>query len=219
MLAFDSIFSNELSFVMTIESSLAFLFAIFIFGITPGPGVFAILSRALSSGASACFSLALGMVISDIIYLVLACYGLAALAEHWSEAFTVVRIAGAGYLIYLGAKMWWASRQQNHGANSLKEKSSLSFLQGFIISASNPKVILFYIAFLPTFMDLSSLSRGDIILAALLTLIGLMVGLMMIAIGASTARRYIHSASGQKVLNRTSGGIMIGAGAYLASSS
>lgn len=204
---------------MTIESSLTFLFAIFIFGITPGPGVFAILSRALLSGASACFSLALGMVISDIIYLVLACYGLAALAEHWSEAFTVVRIAGAGYLIYLGVKMWRATRQQNHSEIGLKEKSRRSFLHGFIISASNPKVILFYIAFLPTFMDLSALSRGDIIIAAFLTLIGLMVGLMMIAIGASSTRRYIHSPRGQKALNRTSGGIMIGAGAYLASNS
>jgi threonine/homoserine/homoserine lactone efflux protein len=150
---------------MTIESSLTFLLAIFIFGITPGPGVFAILSRALLSGASACFSLALGMVISDIIYLVLACYGLAALAEHWSEAFTVVRIAGAGYLIYLGVKMWRATRQQNHSE------------------------------------------------------IGLMVGLMMIAIVASSTRRYIHSPRGQKALNRASGGIMIGAGAYLASNS
>ena len=165
------------------------------------------------------FFLALGMVISDIIYLVLACYGLAALAEHWSEAFTVVRVAGAGYLIYLGVKMWRATRQQNHSEIGLKEKSRRSFLHGFTISASNPKVILFYIAFLPTFMDLSALSRGDIIIAAFLTLIGLMVGLMMIAIGTSSTRRYIHLPRGQKALNRTSGGIMIGAGAYLASSS
>lgn len=204
---------------MTLESSITFLLAIFIFGITPGPGVFAILSRALLSGASACFFLALGMVISDIIYLVLACYGLAALAEHWSEAFTVVRIAGAGYLVYLGVKMWRTARQQNHGEISMKGKSSRSFLQGFIISASNPKVILFYIAFLPTFMDLSTLSRSDIILASFLTLIGLMAGLMGIAVGAASARRYIRSPRGQKALNRTSGGIMIGAGAYLASNS
>lgn len=204
---------------MTIESSITFLLAIFIFGITPGPGVFAILSRALLSGASACFSLALGMVISDIVYLILAFYGLAALAEHWSEAFTFVRIAGAGYLIYLGVNMWRASRLKNHNGMSLKEKTSMSCLQGFIISASNPKVILFYIAFLPTFMDLSALSTGDMFLAAALTLIGLMAGLMLIAIGASTARRYIHSPRGQKNLNRTSGSIMIGAGAYLASSS
>jgi len=203
---------------MTIESSLSFLLAIFIFGITPGPGVFAILARALVAGAPACFFLALGMVISDMVYLILACLGLAALAEHWSEAFMVVRILGAIYLIYLGVQMWRASRQSLLAEADVKEKSGLSFMQGFIISASNPKVILFYIAFLPTFMDLTVLSHGDIVLAAFLTLIGLMVGLMMIAYGASSARRYIHSPRGQKTLNRTAGSVMIGAGTFLASS-
>jgi threonine/homoserine/homoserine lactone efflux protein len=203
--------------MMTIESSLSFLLAIFIFGITPGPGVFAILARALVAGAPACFFLALGMVISDIIYLVLACYGLAALAEHWSEAFTVIRIAGAIYLIYLGVKMWRTARQPLRVDSQKEENTGLSFLQGFVISASNPKVILFYIAFLPTFMDLSVLSHGDIVLAAFLTLVGLMAGLMMIAAGASAARRFIHSSQGQKTLNRTAGSVMIGAGTFLAS--
>jgi len=203
---------------MTLESSLSFLLAIFIFSITPGPGVFAILARALMSGTSACFFLALGMVISDMVYLILACYGLAALAEHWSEAFTVVRIVGAAYLIYLGVKMWRVSRQPFSAEVETKEKTGLSFLQGFIISASNPKVILFYIAFLPTFMDLTVLTHSDIALAAFLTLIGLMAGLMLIAAGASSARRYIHSPRGQKTLNRTAGTVMIGAGTFLASS-
>ncbi len=203
---------------MTIESAFSFLLAIFIFGITPGPGVFAILARALVSGAPSCFFLALGMVISDILYLVLACFGLAALAESWSEAFMVVRVIGAFYLVYLGIKMWQASRQQLPDEVVFKEKTEMSFLQGFVISASNPKVILFYIAFLPTFMDLTVLTRVDIALAAFLTLIGLMTGLMMIAYGASSARRYVRSTQGQKILNRTSGSVMIGAGAYLVSS-
>ncbi len=203
---------------MTLESSLSFLLAIFIFGITPGPGVFAILARALVSGASSCLFLALGMVSSDIIYLILACYGLSALAEHWREAFMVVRIIGAIYLIYLGIKMWRASRQQFPSEIDVKEKSGTNFLQGFIVSASNPKVILFYSAFLPTFMDLTILSRGNIALASFLTLVGLMVGLMIIAIGASSARRYMHSPSAQKTLNRSAGTVMIGAGTYLASS-
>ena len=66
---------------MSIESAVTFFFAIFIFGITPGPGVFAILAQALVSGARSCFFLALGMAMSDIIYLILACFGLAAIAE------------------------------------------------------------------------------------------------------------------------------------------
>lgn len=204
---------------MSFESAITFFIAVFIFGITPGPGVFAILGRALVSGSAACFPLALGMVISDIVYMVLACYGLSALAEHWGEAFLVVRIVGAAYLIYLGVKMWRAKLAHELSSEEpLREKARLSFLQGFIISASNPKVILFYIAFLPTFMDLTVLTHVDIALAAVLTLIALMAGLMLIAKGASSARYYFRSPRGAKTLNRSAGAVMIGAGAYLASS-
>jgi threonine/homoserine/homoserine lactone efflux protein len=93
---------------MSAESALAFFAAIFIFSITPDPGVFAILARAMTEGAAACFTLGLGMAISDIVYLVFACYGLAAIAEHWGGLFTVIRILGAAYLLYLGWKMWRA---------------------------------------------------------------------------------------------------------------
>lgn len=205
---------------MSLESAVTFFVAVFIFGITPGPGVFAILGRALVSGSLACFPLALGMVISDIVYMILACYGLSALAEHWGEAFLVVRIIGAAYLIYLGIRMWRTRVSTKIATDQrLKEKTGLSFLQGFIISASNPKVILFYIAFLPTFMDLTVLSHTDIALAALLTLVALMAGLMLIAAGAASARNYFRSPQGARTLNRTAGSVMIGAGAYLASNS
>lgn len=106
--------------------------------------------------------------------------------------------------------------------DSAPEKNSRSgaisgFVQGFLISASNPKVILFYIAFLPTFMDLEALNGGDIILASVLTLIALMIGLMMIAIFAAKSRRFFQSEKGVKRLNRSAGSIMVAAGAYLAS--
>lgn len=202
---------------MTLHSALSFFLAIFIFGVTPGPGTFAILGRALASGAGACFFLALGMVASDILYLVCACFGLAALAEHWHAAFLAVRLAGAIYLLYLGLQLWRSTQQPRPAAQSATA-TGRSFLQGFAISASNPKVILFYIAFLPTFMDLTVLSRGDIALAALLTLVGLMLGLMLVAGGAGSARRLLDSPRGRRALNRTAGAVMIGAAAFLATS-
>jgi threonine/homoserine/homoserine lactone efflux protein len=201
---------------MTWESAFSFFIAIFLFGITPGPGVFAIMARALVQGARACFMLALGMIISDILYLIAACLGLAVIATQWSELFTLIRIVGAIYLIYLGWKMWKAPLDMDEAQRpSTKSGLALSFLQGFLISASNPKVILFYIAFLPTFMDLSSLDSEDIALAALLTLIALMLGLMLIANFASRARQWFKSQAAVKGLNRSAGSIMVGAGVYL----
>lgn len=201
---------------LTFESALSFFIAVFIFGITPGPGVFAILSKALSNGARSCFFLALGMTISDMLYLIAACFGLAAIATNWGSLFLVVRLIGAAYLIFLGWKLWTAPITVDSDAAIKVTKSNImSFVQGFLISASNPKVILFYIAFLPTFMDLTVLSFNDIALASLLTVFSLMLGLMLIAKSASAARRFFQSQKGVKTLNRTAGSIMVGAGAFL----
>lgn len=203
---------------MTWESALSFFIAVLIFGVTPGPGVFAILARSLVQGAKSCFMLALGMTISDILYLVAACFGLAVIATQWGEAFTVVRIIGAIYLVYLGWKMWHAPLDLDTTENKVSASGPVfSFIQGFLISASNPKVILFYIAFLPTFMDLSALSGADIFLAAALTLVALMLGLMMIAVFAAKARRFFRSDNAVKKLNQSAGSIMVAAGAYLVS--
>ena len=202
---------------MSPESALAFFLAVLVFSVTPGPGVFAILARALTQGAGACTGLALGMTISDILYLIAACFGLAAIATHFNEVFTVIRILGAAYLIYLGWKMWTAPVDLSMGEEKSKRSGFASgFVQGFLISASNPKVILFYIAFLPTFMDITVLGALDIVLASVLTLIALMMGLMSIAFFASKARAYFKSEKAMKRLNRGAGSVMMGAGAFLA---
>ena len=203
---------------MTLESGITFFIAIFIFSITPGPGIFAILARSISRGARASFSLSLGMVMSDIVYLVMACYGLAAIASAWEEVFLIIRYAGAAYLIYLGWKMWISPVSTVSSGDNLQDANNemASFIQGFMISASNPKVILFYVAFLPTFMDLTVLSAADIVLASFLTFVALLLGLTIISIGASQARRFMKSERSMKTLNRTAGGIMASAGAFLA---
>lgn len=202
---------------MSFESAVTFFVIIFIFAITPGPGVMALLARAITSGAWRCISLAFGMVISDVLYLIFACLGLAVIAEQWSELFMIIRIIGACYLLYLGYKMWTSSAETTTGNERKVDEFTVTkgLLQGFLISASNPKVIIFYIAFLPTIMDISNLNSTDIALAALLTTISLMMGLMLIAICASSARKLFKSPSAVKKLNRTAGGIMIGAGSYL----
>jgi threonine/homoserine/homoserine lactone efflux protein len=201
---------------MTFESGLAFFIAILIFSVTPGPGIFALLARAMTQGAASCFPLALGMAVSDIIYLIFACLGLAVIAEHYSTLFTIIRIVGAIYLIYLGWKMWNDRSHLIQEARPASRTSTLmGFVQGFLISASNPKVILFYIAFLPTFMDLAVLTAEGIAIAALLCLLGLMIGLMAVSYTASWARRYFQSQRAMTGLNRVAGTIMMSAGLYI----
>ena len=205
---------------MSLESAITFFIAMFIFGITPGPGVFAILARAMVQGWRKCVTLSLGMICSDLIYLALACFGLATIAENWSIAFEVIRYVGAAYLIYLGYKMF-KSLPEVQGTAELAAKQSqkselASFAQGFLISASNPKVILFYISFLPTFIDLTVLRSQDIVLVSALASVALMSGLMLIAVGAGRMASLLKTPRAHKRLNQSAGGIMIAAGSYLA---
>lgn len=200
---------------MSFEGAIGFFIAIFIFGITPGPGIFAILAKAMTQGGRRCFSLSLGMAISDMCYLIFACLGLAVIAENWSGLFLAIRIIGAAYLIYLGYKMWRAPAIAVQQSEPQTGDALASFIQGFLISASNPKVILFYIAFLPSLLDIASLTASDIVLASVLTVIALMLGLMLIAYGVGWARKMFQSERASQRLNRTAGSIMIAAGAYL----
>ena len=201
---------------MTFESAIAFFLAVFLFGATPGPGVFAVMARAMAQGATSCVPLAFGMVASDLIYLTLACFGLASIAENWSGFFTLVRIAGAMYLLYLGIQLWRNAKAEYQQTRVVSGYTA-SLLQGFMISASNPKVILFYLAFLPTFISLSSLNSTDLVLVNLLAFLALMISLMVLAVLSAYLRRKAQSDKAMIFINRLAGSLMIGAAGYLLS--
>lgn len=203
---------------MTVESAITFFIAIFIFGITPGPGVFAILAKSLSRGVMKTLPLSAGMACGDILYLIMACFGLAAIAQQWEMVFIAIRYIGAAYLLYLGWKMWSAPITLGDTENTEKARKEGwgAALQGFLISSSNPKVVLFYIAFLPTFMDVTVLQGNDIALASVLAFVALMLGLTLISYSASQARRIMKSARAVKRMNRGAGSLMAGAGVFLA---
>lgn len=204
--------------MMSFEATVTFFITIFIFAITPGPGVFAILAKAMVGGPKKCIMMALGMVASDLLYLQLACFGLATIADNWSDIFLIIRYLGAGYLIYLGYKMITAFTHNQPLSNQQKSQQTplTSFSHGFLISASNPKVILFYVSFLPTFIDLTRLHGSDLILISVLSSIALMMAIMLVAYGASRLANVIKTPIAQQRLNKTAGSIMIAAGAYLA---
>lgn len=204
---------------MSLEGAIAYFIAIFIFAITPGPGIFVLLARGMSSGFKSCIPLAAGMTLGDLLYLTLAVLGLAALAEHWNEVFTVIRLAGAAYLFWLGWKMWTTPITLTAISEEKRRTGFIKgFLQGFLISSSNPKVIIFYIAFLPSFIDLTRLDPSDLVLVSSLTVAALMTGLLLVAGSIASARQLVRSERSMKVINRSAGSLMVAAGLYLANS-
>ncbi|MDA3917383.1 MAG: LysE family translocator [Deltaproteobacteria bacterium] len=206
---------------MSLVSVLSFAIAIFVLALTPGPGVFAIISRSLASGFKTTLVMIVGCITGDIIFLLFAIMGMSAIAQTMGTLFLLVKIVGAAYLIFLGIKIWISkpvpvNQQQINGKKAVRYGN---YLSGLGITLSNPKVILFYCGFLPTFMDLPSMTGFDIIIVTTVLAMVLSVVLISYAYLASSARLFFSSTRSVKWLNRTAGTVMISAGAAIAAKS
>jgi len=182
---------------------------------TPGPGVLAVASRALSSGFTHAVFMSVGMVLGDVIFLLLAIFGLGVVAAKFSSIFIVIKILGGIYLIYLGLKIYMA-KTSHFDMNAKKSSSYIGdFISGLLITLSNPKVIAFYVGFLPTFIDISKLTYKDTVLVTSLVLTTLSTILMSYAYFASRAKEYIKNPKVQNIINKIAGSVMIFVGGFL----
>jgi len=110
---------------MSLVSIFSFAIAIFVLAVTPGPGVFAVISRSLASGFKTTLLMVAGCVTGDIIFLLFAIMGMSVIAQTMGTLFLLVKIAGAAYLIFLGIKIWISkpvpvSRQQINGKKAVR---------------------------------------------------------------------------------------------------
>ena len=188
---------------------------IFIFMATPGLGVLSVVSRAISSGFKHAIFMSIGMVLGDIIFLLLSIFGLGMIATSFSTLFILIKIIGGIYLIFFGLKIFMA--KTSHFDTALQKNSTLflDFSSGLFITLSNPKVIAFYVGFLPAFIDLSKLNNKDVALVSFLVLVILSSILFFYAYFASKAKELIKKAKIQMILNRTTGAIIVLVGCFL----
>lgn len=200
---------------MTLINIFAFAAAMFLLAITPGPGVFATISRALASGFNNASFVVLGIVLGDIIFLLLAIFGLSMIASILGDFFIIVKYLGGAYLLYLGYKIL-TSKEEKTNVNAIKELSwKKNFLTGLLITLSNPKVILFYLGFLPTFVNLQSLSFTDIVIIS--TIVTIVLGGVMLAYAysASRAKKLFKNQKEKRKMNIAAGSVMVLAGGIL----
>lgn len=197
----------------------AFAVALAIAVALPGPGIFAVVSCAIGRGFREALAMICGIIIGDLIYFYLAVLGMAALAHSMGELFIVVKFTGAAYLIWLGVRLW---RQKPAGMSALEGGVSpqrgfkRSLLGGLVVTVSNPKTIGFYAGLLPTFIDLEKLSVGDA--AAMGVIVVLVVAGIpaAYACAAARSRQFFNHPSRLKLMHRTAGTMMIGAGVTVA---
>ena len=142
---------------MDLFTLLSLTFATFVYAISPGPGLFAVLAISTRYGPIPAIWLSLGHTIGDIIYVALAMLTLNVLSEVISNSMLYVKILGASYLIYIGYQQW-RSKGISFEQSSQKNSTLRLLMAGFVVGVTNPKTIIFYLSFLPIFIDLNNLT-------------------------------------------------------------
>ena len=169
---------------MTFSSIAALFGAMVILAIVPGPGVFAVVARSVASGFAHGFVTTIGIVVGDFLFILLAVFGLSAIAEAMGNLFIFVKYLGGAYILWLGIQLF-RCKSQSLEVKGIVESSWLSnFSGGLLITLGNPKAILFYLSFFPAFLELSNVSIldvGIIMLIATLAIGGVMLAYAYLA--------------------------------------
>ncbi len=198
---------------MDIISLITFAVALAIAAAIPGPGMTALVARALAVGFVDSIPMVLGLIFGDLVFLSLTALGLAAVATTFAVAFTVVKICGAAYLLYLAWKLWTSEPAIATVAAGRADNRAWtrSFFAGLSLTLSNPKTIVFYLALLPTLIDLGKLTAlGFIEMVGIVLVVLAIVGFAYTG-AAARARDFFRDRTARKRLDRTAGVMMAGA--------
>ncbi len=205
---------------MSLEHWLAFVAASAILLAIPGPTILLVISYALSHGRKAASATVAGVALGDFTAMTASMLGLGALLATSATLFTALKWIGAAYLIYLGIKLWRAPVAQAASDGAIpeapRERPVRIFLHTYVVTALNPKSILFFVAFLPQFLDPSRPLLGQMVVFEATFLVLAVLNAALYALLASMARRSIRRPAVQRAVNRVGGSLMIGAGALAA---
>lgn len=201
---------------MALSALLVFALALMVAAGSPGPGIAALVARVMSNGFRDVLPFLAAMWIGEILWMSFAVAGLAALAKTFATAFLLLKIAGIVYLLFLAVKMWLAPAAVNDGRLPSGQSPLRMFAAGLTVSLGNPKIMVFYVALLPTLVNLSHV--GPLAWAELaLTMLVVMAAVNLSwALLAARARRLFRSRRAVKVANRASATMMAGAAVVMA---
>ncbi|WP_109316425.1 LysE family translocator [Pseudovibrio ascidiaceicola] len=207
---------------MDLQILLVFGATLFVVAITPGPAITALVSRTLGFGLQGTLTFVSGMLIGSMCLFILAILGLAKLASTYVLAFTIVKYAGAAYLLFLAWKLWRASGIQAAQANEdtvhvqqNRKGSAKTLVSGMLITLSNPKGLLFYAALMPSVVPMETITTIGLVELMFVTLAVLSL-VFAIYIGVTVrARSLLTSEKAVKRLNKSASVAMFGAAAAI----
>ena len=204
---------------MELTSLLIFAGALLVAAGSPGPSIAALVARVISWGFRDVFPFLAAMWIGEAIWLSMAVFGLAFVAQTFHLAFVVVKWVGVAYLAYLAWKMWTAPVAVAEGALPEKDSPAKLFFAGMAVTLGNPKIMMFYLALLPTIIDLGAvtlLGWAELTLTMAIVLVAIDLAWVL---AAAQARRLLKSERAMRIANRVSAATMGGAAAAIAARS
>lgn len=196
-----------------------FVTACILLNLTPGPDTFYILGRSLAQGRQAGLASALGIGTGALVHTLAAALGLSALLAASATAFMAVKLAGALYLIWLGAKMLFGKRQPAALRTGFSSSGfGAAYRQGLLTNVLNPKVALFFLAFMPQFIATGSRDQFAAFMVLGLTFVttGTLWSLGLAWFSSLLGQRLNGSPVFSDALNRAAGALFIGLGVRLA---
>lgn len=202
---------------MALDHFLAFVAASAVLLAIPGPTVLLVISYALGHGRRSAGATVAGVALGDFTAMTASMLGLGALLATSAMVFSVLKWVGATYLVYLGVRLWRAPVADGAAdAVAPMTRPGRIFLHAYAVTALNPKSIVFFIAFLPQFLDGTAPVVPQLVIFEVSFLVLATANALAYALLASAARRTIRRARVQRVVNRTGGTLLIGAGALAA---
>ncbi|ARK97276.1 LysE family translocator [Burkholderia pseudomallei] len=200
-----------------------FMAAVFLLNITPGPDTAYIVGRSVAQGRGAGLMSALGISAGCCVHVLACAFGLTAVLAASATAFTMIKVVGAAYLVYLGVRLIFAKqepaaeRPARRGADkSLRQL----FMQGFLTNVLNPKVVLFFVSFFPQFVSVDSNHKvlAFLTLGAVFLAMSTVWSCTVAWVAGTVTRRFAGKPGVKKWLDRGVGSAFVGLGVKLATS-
>tara|TARA_R110000823_G_scaffold315180_1_gene446040 strand:- start:43 stop:660 length:618 start_codon:yes stop_codon:yes gene_type:complete len=201
---------------MSLGEILVLFAAMVALALVPSTSVALVVARSSSAGFSNGSAVAAGIVVGDLVFVFLAVFGMAVLAEVMGSFFLILRYLAGAYLIWFGISLMRSKASlsvEDSGRSAFK--LSASFLSGLLITLGDVKAIFFYASLLPVFVDLATIKALDVAIISVLTVVAVGGVKLVYAYFAVAVVSFATSLRAERAVKTTAGGFLVGAGSYL----
>ncbi|MEM7171915.1 MAG: LysE family translocator [Pseudomonadota bacterium] len=204
---------------MNIEVWVAFFFASIALLAVPGPVVMLLLGYSISGGRSIAVAAIPGVVLGDMVAMTLSMLGAGTILQTSASLFLVLKLAGAAYLVWLGVKIWTSEAVSDTGQRVIEMPSRARVMRdAFFVTALNPKDIMFFVAFLPQFIDLTAPTLAQIVVLELTFATLVLCSTTAWVMLADRAARRLLNPGTKKLVSRLGASWLVCAGGLTAAS-